>query len=222
MAERVGETVRLIPKFFRSEASAFGLRVAAATMSVGIVNYLRDTQDFFLTNRLLWAEIMIALSMTRTAGQSIFNYVLRTGGTAIAMIAAYVIWYIVDGNIPGVIVFLWLWIFLAFWVVLKLPKFVIVGIISLVTDVLIVGYELQVKTIGVKLSESNGQPAYQLYVLAPYRLATVAGGLFVAFIWTIFPYPISEGTELRKDLSGSLYLMSSFYSKLDSTILPNS
>lgn len=36
-----------------------------------------------------------------------------------------------------------------------------------------------------KLSESNGQPAYPTYELAPYRLATVAAGLFVAFIWTI-------------------------------------
>lgn len=123
---------------------------------------------------------MIAISMTRTSGQSFLNFCLRIGGTAIAMVGSYVVWYIVNGHVAGVIVFLWLWIFLAFWVVLKLPKYVIVGILSLVTCVLIIGYELQVKTIGVQASESNGQPAYPTYILAPYRLATVVGGLFVA------------------------------------------
>ena len=123
---------------------------------------------------------MISISMSRTSGQSILNFIFRVGGTAIAMVGSYLIWYIPVGNIPGVIVLLWLWIFLAFWVVLKMPKFVIVGILSLITAVLIIGYELQVSTIGVKASESNGQEAYETYLLAPYRLATVAGGLFVA------------------------------------------
>lgn len=161
---------------------------------------------------------MIAMSMNRTAGQSIFNFILRIAGTAVAMVGSYIVWYIVDGNTAGVIVFLWLWIFLAFYVVLKFPKFVIVGILSLVTAVLIVGYELQVKKIGVQASESNGQPAYPVYILAPYRLATVTGGLLVAFIWTIFPYPISESTELRKDLSASLYLLSSYHNLAQETI----
>jgi hypothetical protein len=57
-----------------------------------------------------------------------------------------------------------------------------------------------------------------VYLLAPYRLATVTGGLALAFIWTIFPYPISESTELRKDLGASLYLMANFYSVLHETV----
>ena len=106
------------------------------------------------------------------------------------MIGAYIIWYIVDGKTPGVLVFLWLWVFAAFYFVIKFPRLVIVAIISLVTAVVIIGYELQVKKIGVAASTKNGQPAYPTYVLAPYRLATVVGGLLVAFIWTIFPYPV--------------------------------
>ena len=54
---------------------------------------------------------MVAISMTRTSGQSIFNFVLRTLGSAIAMIGSYIIWYIVDGNTAGAIVFLWLWMY---------------------------------------------------------------------------------------------------------------
>ncbi len=99
--EKFGEALRGIPKFFRSDASAFGFRVVAATMTLGVVCYLHASQTFFLDNRLLWAMIMTAISMNRcvecdhivlclcltfdrTAGQSVFNFVLRVFGTAVA------------------------------------------------------------------------------------------------------------------------------------------
>ena len=44
--------------------------------------------------------------------------------------------YIVDGKTGGVIVFLFLWIFLAFYFVLKFPKLLVVALLSLVTAVL--------------------------------------------------------------------------------------
>jgi hypothetical protein len=122
--ERIGEAIRKVPAFFRSEESAFGLRVVCATMTIAIICYLEATQIWFLEQRLLWAMIMVAISMSRTAGQSTFNFALRVLGTAIAMIGAYIIWYIVDGHTPGVIVFLWLWMFGAFYFVIKFPKLV--------------------------------------------------------------------------------------------------
>ena len=67
-----------------------------------------------------------------------------------------------------------------------MPKFVVVGILSIVTSILIIGYELQVRVLGLTAAESNGQPAYPTYVLAPYRLAAVAGGIFVAlYVWPL-------------------------------------
>jgi hypothetical protein len=74
--EKIGNAIRTIPQFFRSDESAFGLRVVAATMTLGIVCYLRETQTFFLDNRLLWvsrvamvfvdqaADVMQSLIMT--------------------------------------------------------------------------------------------------------------------------------------------------------------
>ncbi|KAK5171787.1 uncharacterized protein LTR77_003423 [Saxophila tyrrhenica] len=216
--EKLGEKARNIPRFFRSDSSAFGFRVVAATMTLGIVCYLRDTQSFFLDNRLLWSLIMIAISMNRTAGQSSFNFAMRILGTAVAMTASYVIWYIVDGKTPGVIIFLWLWMAIAFYPIFKAPKFIIVAVLSIVTSVLIVGYELQVRVLGVEVATSNGQPAYPLYILAPYRLAAVTCGILVSYIWTIFPFPISESTELRKDLAASLNLMCIFYENVHETV----
>lgn len=134
------------------------------------------------------------------------------------MIAAYIIWYIVNGHTAGVLVFQWLWIMIAFYPVFKMPKYIIVAILGLVTSVLIIGYELQVRKVGVETATANGQPAYAIYILAPYRLATVAVGLLVAFIWTIFPYPISESSELRKDLAVGLNLMSAYYENSHETI----
>ncbi|KAK0247699.1 hypothetical protein LTS09_017183 [Friedmanniomyces endolithicus] len=216
--ERVGESIRKLPRFFRSDESAFGFRVVCATMTIAVTCYLEASQAWFLRQRLLWAMIMVAISMSRTAGQSTFNFSLRIFGTLVAMLGSYIIWYIVDGHAAGAIVFLWLWMCCAYYVILKFPKLIIVAILSLVTAVLIIGYELQVQVLGVTVSESNGQPAYPTYELAPYRLACVAGGLLVAFIWTIFPFPISESTELRKDLGASLYLLSNFYSIVHETI----
>lgn len=153
LGEKIGEVIRLLPRALRSDASAFGFRVSLATMSVGIICYLEASQHWFLVNRLLWGMIMVPLSMTKTAGQSTWSFALRIIGTAVAMVGMYIIWYIVDGKTPGVIVFLWLWIFLAFYVVLKFQKLIIVGILSLVTAILIIGYELQVRAIGVTASE---------------------------------------------------------------------
>ena len=216
--EKFGNYIRVIPGLLRSPHAAFGFRAAVATMSVAIVNYLRSSQAFYIEQRLVWALIMITFSMTRTSGASMVNYVLRVVGTVAAMVASYVVWYIVDGKTPGVIVFLFVWIFMCFYIPLKMPQYVIVGIITAVTTLLIIGYELQVEKLGVKTSAASGQTYYPIYTLAPFRLACVAGGLFVAYIWTIFPYPITESSELRRSLGGSLFLLANYYAIVHSTV----
>ena len=70
----------------------------------------------------------------------------------------------------------------------------------------------------VQVAERSGQPAYPLYELAPYRLACVAGGIFVAFIWTFFPYPLTARSQLRRDLGTSLYLLAKYYSCVHTTV----
>jgi hypothetical protein len=110
--------------------------------------------------------------------------------------------YIVDGHPAGVIVMMWLWISSWFWIVVKKPRYMIVGILAIATSILIVGYELQVKKIGKEVSESNGQPAYQLYILAPYRAAVVIVGLSVAYFWYVAFVVITARPPQLTDCAG--------------------
>lgn len=216
--ERIGDRIRVIPGFLRSFESTYGFRVACATMTIAVIGFLRDTQTFFTAQRLVWALIMVNLSMSPTSGQSIFSFVLRILGTFLAMVASLLIWYIPGKHTPGIIVFLFIFVSMAFYIPIKMFRFRAVGIISIITTSMIIGYELQVRRVGEAVATSNGQPFYPIYLLAPYRLAVVAGGIAVAFIWTFFPYPISEHSVLRQSLGASLYLLANYYSIIHETI----
>lgn len=69
--ERFGNGVRNVAGFFGSSESAFGFRVACATMTIGIVAFLESTQTFFIQQRLVWAMIMVAIGMTMSECLSI-------------------------------------------------------------------------------------------------------------------------------------------------------
>lgn len=73
------------------------------------------------------------------------------------MCTSYLIWYIVDGKTPGVIVLIFLFTFCEFYFVLKYPRFIVIALISMVTQVLIVGYELQVRKVGVQVQPPCGE-----------------------------------------------------------------
>ena len=79
--QRSGNVIRQISAILESQESAFGFRVACATMSVGIVAYLERTQKFFIEQRLLWAMIMVSIGMTVTAGAGVFGFIGRIAGT---------------------------------------------------------------------------------------------------------------------------------------------
>ncbi|KAF2031165.1 hypothetical protein EK21DRAFT_99917 [Setomelanomma holmii] len=217
--EKFGNVIRSISHFLRSPESSFGFRAACATMSIAIIAFLRPTQTFFVQQRLVWGLIMVAISMTPTAGQSIFQFVLRIAGTLIAMIVAWLMWYIPGQHTAGILVFVFVFVAIGFYIPLKRMDLVIVGLIGVVTATMIVGYELQVRKIGTAAAETNGQPAYPIYELGPYRLATVVGGLAVAFFWTIFPFPITEHSALRQKLGGALYLSANLYSIMHEQVM---
>lgn len=62
--QRFGNGIRIIPRFLKSDESIFGLRVAFATLTIGIIAFLENTQLFFIEQRLVWAMIIIAIGQS--------------------------------------------------------------------------------------------------------------------------------------------------------------
>ncbi|KAF4431001.1 MFS transporter [Fusarium austroafricanum] len=166
----------------------------------------------WLHQRLDWAMITIALP-----GQSIFGFFCRVGGTCLAMISSLVIWYVVGQKTPGVIVFLWLFIFIEIYF-FKFPRYLTAVMITIITQIIIIGYELQVRQLGKAVATESGQPYYPTYLLAPYGLVVVASGSLIAFFWAIFPSPLTDRTWLRQDLSATIYLLAQYFSVIISTV----
>lgn len=160
--EKGSLALRYLSHIISSEQSIFGFRVAAAAFSVGILAYLRKTQDFFIHQRCIWAMIVIVIGMNPTSGQTMFGFVARIVATAVSLVLSLIVWYIVDEKTPGVIVFLYLanvfevsphplhtshpLTIQQYYFYVKVPQYFGASVIAIVTLNVIVGYELQVKT----------------------------------------------------------------------------
>lgn len=71
--QHFGNGIRTIPRFLGSTESAFGFRVACATLTVGIVAFLRNSQAFFIEQRLVWAMIIIAVCFSPCNGSLVLS-----------------------------------------------------------------------------------------------------------------------------------------------------
>ena len=80
--QRVGTWFRVIGRIFGSEESAFGFRAACASLTIGIIAYLHKSQAWFLEQRIVWAMIMISISMTVTTGSGLFGFFGRVIGSS--------------------------------------------------------------------------------------------------------------------------------------------
>ncbi|KAI7972283.1 hypothetical protein EIK77_003354 [Talaromyces pinophilus] len=217
--QSMGEWLRVVPSFLRSSRSLYGFRVACAATSIGVIAYIESSHAFFVRQRLVWAMVMQTISMGPTAGQTVLNFALRSSGTVVGMIGAMVVWYIPVGHIAGVVVLFFIWTTGMWWIPLKRAVLQQAGIVSLLTIIIIIASEMEVAKLGEHAVEAGGQPYYPTYLLAVYRLAVVLGGVVVAFIWTIFPYPISDHSVLRRNLGASLYLLAKYYSLTHETLI---
>jgi len=153
---------------------------------------------------------MVAISMGAHTGAGVQGFLARVLGTAVATVASITVWYMGDQKPAAVIPLTYLVFVGSLYILFKKPQHLITAVISIVTTILIVGYELQDLKIGTKALTTNGQAFYTIYLLAPYRLVSVVTGLTVAFIWTYFPFPITTHRTLRKDIGATLYLMANY------------
>jgi hypothetical protein len=210
--EKTTDYFRLIPRLFGSKESWFGFKVAVGTMCIGVILFLRNSQQFYIQERLLWAAMMVSIGMSQTAGSGMYAAFIRIFGTLVAMTLSYIDWYIVNGDTAGVIVFVCVTVALYHYLLITKPADPVLPMIGMITVVLIIGYELQVKQVGIAISTSNGQVYHPVYELAAYRMVCVIGGVSVAALFTYFPSVITSRSELRRDLGSTLYLLGQFYS----------
>ena len=76
---------------------------------------------------------------------------------------------------------------------------------------LIIGYSLEVSKLGVATAQVTGQAYLPVYKLAPFRILVVLIGVVLAFIFTVFPYPILSKDILRRDVSKQFHLLSDMF-----------
>jgi hypothetical protein len=122
IVEKFGNMLRAALSTLGSDSSKFGFRIVAATMSIGIIAFLKSTQHFFVEYRLVWAMVMVPIFMSPTAGTAIYGFIGRALGVAAAMLLEYVNWYITDGKTGGVVVFFFASMMVYYFLLLKYPR----------------------------------------------------------------------------------------------------
>ncbi|KAL6697602.1 hypothetical protein J3F84DRAFT_369427 [Trichoderma pleuroticola] len=219
LVETIGDYIRKISSAFRSDHAAYGLRVVCAIMTIAIIAFLHDSQNFYFEHRFLWSLFAILLSMARTAGSSTFLLLGRVLGTLASMIASYIIWYVVDEKTPGILVFLWLWFIVLGYLFVKFPSLFSIWFVALIASIVMIANELQVRKLGEAAVLASGQAVYAPYIIFPYRLAFVTLGVITGYFWTIFPYPLSEHSELRENMAKTMYGLAGYYMCIQQTVL---
>lgn len=145
-----GDRLRVIPKFFGSGPAKFGARVAIASMSIGIMALLHQTHSFFIGQRVVWGIVIICLGMNPTTGSAVFTLVTNLGTTVLATVAAFINWYIVGQKTAGIIVFLFFFLMIYFYFLVKYPRFLVAIASGAITHVLIVGMYYNVRFLNIQ------------------------------------------------------------------------
>jgi hypothetical protein len=96
--EKVGSVLRHCYYFIGSEDSSLGLWAACATMTIAILAFLKNSHIFFINQRVVWASVSIAISMSPTSGSSVFGLVGRVMGSVLAMVFTLINYYMVNGH----------------------------------------------------------------------------------------------------------------------------
>lgn len=112
----------------------------------------------------------------------------------------------------------WLFNTVMIYLSIKLPQYGPVYRIHMITTSIMVGYALQTRKTGILAPPATNSEHYPMYLIAPYRLATTIVGVFVAFVWTIFPKPLTARRILRRRLGESLFILATYYSSVHTTL----
>lgn len=113
---------------------------------------------------------------------------------------------------------MWFFSFLQMYFLIKRPKYIIGWLVILITEVLSIGYELQVAKIGVAAATSTGVYFYPAFDVAAMRVACVLWGTVVSIFWTYLPYPITARGFLRRNMARIMHLLANYHAVVHVTI----
>lgn len=179
--------VGAVKRFLESELSGFGFRGAIAMLAVSLPAYFPDSVYTFTRYRFLWISFTVFLGLQPIVGRAMFVSIFRIIGTIIGGVLgllAVEIGRVPAGIIPVFFVFAWpQWYF----VVKNRAIFTLPVLLSLITMVLIVGYELLAAKLGQSVLTRSGQPYLSAPHLMGWRILLTVAGVVAALIFTIFP-----------------------------------
>ncbi|GAM41508.1 hypothetical protein TCE0_042r14680 [Talaromyces pinophilus] len=147
--ENLSNIFRVLRRAFISEHSLFGLRVAAASFSIGILAFLHRTYKFFHRQRLEWIMGLIVIGMNPTTGETFFSLTSRIIGSAISVALCLGIWYAVDKNTAGIIILLYFANMIEYWFYVKRPRLLDSSVIAIVTLIEIIAAALELPIVGI-------------------------------------------------------------------------
>lgn len=118
----------------------------------------------------------------------------------------------------GVIVIMWFAAFLQMYFLLRWPQYIIGWLVVFITEVLTIGYELQVAKIGVAAAEAGGIYVFPPYYVAALRVACVLWGTCASIFFTYLPYPITARGLLRSQMAVVMELLANYHAVVHATI----
>jgi hypothetical protein len=94
-----------IARFFRTDYAVFGLRAGCAAFAGSVPAFIATSATFYLQYRGVWIIIVLILGVNPTTGASLNSLLVQCSGTLLGGLLAMAVWYMVDQNVAGVIVF---------------------------------------------------------------------------------------------------------------------
>lgn len=142
---------------FESEVSAFGFRAAIAMLVGALPAFFPNSVGVFLQYRLLWIPMTVLIGLQPVLGRGVAAIVFRLVGTIIGGVLGLIV--MEAGRVPGgQIPLFFITAFPQFYVLVLNPKvYLLPALLSIITELLIVGYGVSVSKLGIRVIEASGQ-----------------------------------------------------------------
>lgn len=196
---------------FESSVSAFGFRAAVAMTAGALPAFFPDSITVFLRYRLIWITFTVLLGMQPVLGRGIATMVFRMVGTIVGGVIGLVVVEI--GRVPaGIIPVFALTVLPQLYLQAKNPKvYLLPTLLSVITEVLVVGNNIMTDKLGVARVEVSGQ----MYLMAPalmgFRILLTLAGVVIAAFFSVFPSLPVARQHLRDQVSKRCFVLADTY-----------